>query len=521
MEVSESEHNTQFSQDPSVLHQLNNALNKSAIVGITDKNGTIIYVNEAFCKISKYSREELVGQNHRILKSGYHSPEFYQGMWNAISQGKVWKGEIKNKSKDGTYYWVKTTITPFFNNNGEVFKYIAIRTDITDRKMTEEKLQKTLDELEITEQKYRHIFENSPNMLRIINTDGIILDCNKSYAKKIGYSEKEIIGKSVLEHVSEKSVDAMYNFDSTLKRNERVFNRDIWFKRKDGSTFPTLLGATVMYNPKGEVIGNTTIIIDITEIYNAQKQIEAHREIIKQQFIEIKKIDIQKDEFISVVAHELKTPLTAILMHCDMLKMTDMPERLTSSQIEEIDSIYRNGELLANEIEGLLDVQKLEMGKMKFDIDEVRVDGFLLDIIKDFMSIADKKRIKLVNSTKGKITIKSDRYRLSQVFNNLINNAISFVPQGTGRIEIGANEDGNDVIFYVIDNGSGIPQEKQKDIFKKFYQVDASASRTHMGTGLGLSICKGIVEGLGGKIWFESKEGKGTSFYFSISGGTE
>ena len=276
-----------------------------------------------------------------------------------------------------------------------------------------------------------------------------------------------------------------------------------------------------MYDPKGEVIGSNTIIIDMTEIYNTQKDLEAHQEIIRQQLIEIKEIDIQKDEFVSMVAHELKTPLTAMLMHCDILKITDVPERLTPSQMEDVDSIYRNGEQLAKEIGSLLDIQKLKMEKMKFNIEEFRVDGFLVDIFNDFLFITDKKRIKLMNSTKDKITVKNDRCRLGQVFNNLINNAISFVPQGTGRIEIGVKKDGNDIIFYVIDNGSGIPQEKQKDIFKKFYQVDASASRTHMGTGLGLSICKGIMDGLGGKIWFESKENKGTSFYFSVQRGSE
>ena len=125
---------------------------------------------------------------------------------------------------------------PFFNNNGEVFKYIAIRTDITDRREVEEKLQKTLDELKTAEQKYRHIFEDSPNMLRVINTDGIILDYNKAYNKKSGYSRKEIIGRSIFDHVSEKSVDILHDSIFALKRSNPVFNQDVWFKRKDGST---------------------------------------------------------------------------------------------------------------------------------------------------------------------------------------------------------------------------------------------------------------------------------------------
>ena len=121
------------------LENLNIALNESAIVAITDKNGIITYVNREFCRISKYSKQELIGQNHRILKSGYHSPQFYSELWKMISNGNVWRGELKNKAKDGTFYWVKTTIVPFLDKNGIIEQYISIRFDITDQKELQEK----------------------------------------------------------------------------------------------------------------------------------------------------------------------------------------------------------------------------------------------------------------------------------------------------------------------------------------------------------------------------------------------
>ena len=118
-------------------------MNKSSIVSVTDSKGTIIYANDKFCEISKFSREELLGKNHRILKSGFHSPEFYKEIWNTISNGNVWQGLIKNKSKDGSFYWVATSIVPFFDKKNNIFQYMSIRQDITKQiELENELLQK-------------------------------------------------------------------------------------------------------------------------------------------------------------------------------------------------------------------------------------------------------------------------------------------------------------------------------------------------------------------------------------------
>jgi PAS domain S-box-containing protein len=166
------------------------ALDESCIVAITDQKGIIQHVNRNFCEISKYSEDELLGQDHRIINSGFHSKEFIRNLWVTIANGKIWKGELKNKAKDGSYYWVDTTIVPFLNDNGKPYKYLAIRSDISDRKKTEEQLEMSLKE--ISNLKYA-IDEST--IVSISDEHGIIKHVNKNYCSISGFDKNELLGQ--------------------------------------------------------------------------------------------------------------------------------------------------------------------------------------------------------------------------------------------------------------------------------------------------------------------------------------
>jgi len=251
--------------------------------------------------------------------------------------------------------------------------------------------------------------------------------------------------------------------------------------------------------------------ITITENFESQKR----QSIRDAEFNELIKSDILKEEFSSMVTHELKTPLTPIRGYCEMLQDESFGT-LTKDQLDYVKKIDSSAASLERLIGDLLDVQKLDMKKMHFNIQSMDVDEFFDKLEQDSAYLMKNKGIEFVIANSLKFSIETDEHRLRQILDNMIRNSVDFVASKDGRIEVGAKQENGKMIFYVKDNGDGIPKEKQKNIFKKFYQVDTSHTRKHGGTGLGLVICKGLVEGLGGEIWFESEPGKGTTFFFTI-----
>ncbi len=367
-----------------------------------------------------------------------------------------------------------------------------------------------------SENLYKGLFELNPDPIRISTLDLITISVNQSFLDKFGYSKDEIVGKAIFETIEDNSRKAIDMVLENLRKGKLVENIELTYHKKDGTPMPVLLSVSLSRDLDGKPTGYIAVIKDASEIYEARKKIQEKEEKILNQYLKLKQIDELKDEFASMISHELTTPLFPIKFHAEMLKDLKTFGKLNKEQLNSVNEIYENATRLEKLINDILDAQKLEQNGMKFIKTNLKTDEFMNKIYDINSPMMKSKSIKFENTTKDQIIINSDPGRLEQVFGNLIKNSVDFVPENTGKIEIGAKADDGFMKFYVKDNGMGIPKEKQVNLFKKFYQIDTSVKRKHGGSGLGLSICKGIVEGLGGKIWLDSTEGLGTIVYFTI-----
>lgn len=284
----------------------------------------------------------------------------------------------------------------------------------------------------------------------------------------------------------------------------------IWTKALETKTSEIEL-ITVLFGVSFAIV----LFVLIFKTLTLQNKLEEKSILLEKSNSELKEAIRMRNEFATMISHELKTPLTPIKGFCKLLKQQKIGV-MNEKQLDYIHEISNNASQLEELIENLLTVRKLDMQKLTFNESEINTNDFLNKIHETWSLIMKEKDIKFVLIQGEDLCVKGDENRLRQVFANLIKNAVDFVPVQNGTIEIGASAEDQYVTFFVKDNGIGISEKNQTKLFQKFYQVDASVTREHGGTGLGLSICQGLIEGMKGTIDVESKEGQGTRFVFKL-----
>ncbi|HEY9082720.1 MAG TPA: PAS domain-containing protein [Vicingaceae bacterium] len=600
------------------------SLDQSAIIAFTDKTGVITSVNDNFCKISQYSREELIGNTHQLINSKYHPKSFFANLWKTITKGKVWRGEVKNLAKDGSYYWVDTTIVPFLDEKNKPFQYLAIRFDITDRKNADEKAIAALEErntilesigdaffavdknfkvtywnkmaeqllqtpkelilnknlwdiftdakdlpsyknyhLAMKEMKVIHFEDYYPPINRWFeisaypSKEGLTVYFKDTTQRKI--AEEQIrLSNERFEKVTEATNDAVWDWDIVNnqlywgKGYETLFGYDVannapdlelwssrvhpndaaiileslentintptavnWlheyrYKKEDGEYTFVIDRGVVIRDEKGKAIRMVGAMTDISY----QKEYEESLKKLNNQLLkytnELIRSNEELEQFAYVASHDLQEPLRMVTSFLSQLEKK-YAEQLDDKALQYIEFAVDGAKRMRQIILDLLEYSRV--GKNNDNIENIDIEKIVEQVKALLRKTIEEKKATI--SYKKLPTILAYRSPIVQVFQNLISNGLKYSKAGVApKIEISAKELKHEWQFTVKDNGIGINKEYFDKIFIIFQRLHGKTE--YSGTGMGLAIVKKIIENFGGRIWLESKEGVGSTFYFTI-----
>ncbi len=329
-------------------------------------------------------------------------------------------------------------------------------------------LKKTYEILSATEKRYRNLYEYSPDLLRSISEDGLILDCNDNYAKSLGYTKSEVIGASIFDHTAKKSIKELSRGIEEWRKTGKITNQTIWLKRKDNSEFPTLLSGTSLYDEKGDIVGRTVSLRDMTEVYTAKEALEGEK---------AKRL-MTIGELSSRLSHDIRNPLSVIHNITELLKLR-YPNK-DEKELSLIDTIDKSAMRISYQIEDVLNfVRSTDIKKEPCSLLQI------LQACIDKIRLPDN--VKLILPTYD-LQVDCDKIKLEIVFENIIGNAIQAIDTHQGEIAIKIIPELHDDVIEISDSGPGIPVEILPQIFEPLFTTKRS------GTGLGLPTCKNLIE---------------------------
>ncbi|MCE1165487.1 MAG: PAS domain S-box protein [Bacteroidetes bacterium] len=467
-------------------------------VVITDIDARIQWVNSAFTKVTGYTKEEAIGQNTSILKSGMHDDAYYKKLWNAILGGHFWTGEMINKKKDGTLYYEENTITPVKDLNGNIVNFIAVKIDITQKKEMENALKKS-------DERWQFALEGSGDGVWDWNSETDRVYISPQWKKMLGYESDEL-GSSLemvsrLIHPDDIKI-FLKKLESYSKSKIDVFTNEHRMLCKDGEYKWVLIrGKGVETDEKGRFIRIIGTQSDITQRKMFEDQLLMNLE-------KEKELNELKSRFISMASHEFRTPLASILLISDALMSywkTFSPEQVNQKLGNIKDRVMHLTEI----VNDVLHLSKIQGGKIEFSPEDVELVEECRKSVEGFNDDASLKKKIEFNCGFESLHILIDTRLMNQILNNLISNAIKYSPENP-RIIVSLRDNGNEILLTVSDNGIGIPENDRKYIFGAFYR--ASNAKLIQGNGLGLNIIRESLISQGGDITFASAEGKGTTF---------
>jgi PAS domain S-box-containing protein len=449
-------------------------------------------------RIFGYSREEAIGRSAAMLLPADRLSE-EAGILEKIKQGEpVDHFETVRLRKDGSSVDVSVTIAPIRAEDGEIVGASKVVRDISDQKRT----GRASDLLAA-------IVTSSEDAIISKSLEGIVTSWNEGASKMFGYSEGEMLGRSILVLLPLDRRNEEIGILSRLRSGERVEHFETIRMRKNGETFPVSLTISPVRDATGKIVGASKIARDISELRRISGEREQLLQSERAARSQAERANQLKDDFIATVSHELRTPLNAIVAWTEVLKGGDYNADVT----EAVGVIERNAWSQAQLIDDLLDLGRITSGKLLLSTAWLAVDGVIEDAVASIRHAAEAKQIVLKTSLEGNSCgVMADRNRLQQVLWNLLINAIKFTPTG-GTITVSSKAANSTVEISVTDDGCGIAPDFLPHVFERFRQADSSTTRKFGGMGIGLALVKQLIDAHGGSVRAASPgTGKGATF---------
>ncbi len=445
---------------------------------VVDPDGMIKTVNPAILNLLEYFEEELLGRPMGIL---LEEEDLFFTLRGLIEAGSVHEFELAYMTKHGRKIPMSCSGSVVADSNGIVQGIVCIAKDITERKQAEQALRES-------EERFRSLFQNIPIGVYRMTSDCRIVNANPALLKMLGYGSLEEAVAYTFE------ADSRTEFQEQIQRDGKIMALESIWKRRDNSLLHVSENAQIIRSAEGDLLYYEGTVEDITER---------------------KRIEQTKNEFISIVSHELRVPLTSIRGSLEWT-VEKFAQQLPEKARKMIEIASRSSERMVRLINNMLDIDKIESGRVQLDLKPVDLIPLLEQITEANQAYGAQFGVNfLVQCDLDAVRVQVDSDRIMQVMTNLLSNAAKFsAPNETVLVSI--SRSGEKVRVSVTDHGAGIPEKFRGRIFQKFAQGFSAGTRQKSGTGLGLNISKAIIERHGGTIGFETGAGRGTTFYFEL-----